>query len=356
MKIKKISIIVGTRPQIIKSQPILKELKKSNYNVELINTGQHYDYELSEKFFTDLHNLKPSINFGIGKGTQLEQIAKIILKLENYFRKRQPDLAIIPGDTTSALAGALACSKKGIKCAHLEAGARSNQFFMAEEINRRIIDHCSNFLFAPTKNCLRNLKKESVLGKSFFVGDTMYDLFLEYKKKYHLYSPEAISQEKQILVTIHRAENIENKPNLKKICSMINSLSRKSYKIIIPLHPHTKKKLKEFGFDVKAKIINPVGYSELMKILLNSTFVITDSGGLQKESYWMGKPCITIRESTEWVETIEEKANFLMPLSKPFSIERISKISKLKIKPRGSLYGKGKASHNITKILQKVLN
>ncbi len=354
MKIKKISIIVGTRPQIIKSQPILKELKKSNYNVELINTGQHYDYELSEKFFTDLHNLKPSINFGIGKGTHLEQIAKIILKLENYFRKRRPDLAIIPGDTTSALAGALACSKKGIKCAHLEAGARSNQFFMAEEINRRIIDHCSNFLFAPTKNCLRNLKKESVLGKSFFVGDTMYDLFLEYKKKYHLYSPEAISKEKQILVTIHRAENIENKPNLKKICSMINSLSRKSYKIIFPLHPHTKKKLKEFGFDIKAKIINPVGYSELMKILSNSTFVITDSGGLQKESYWMGKPCITLRERTEWKETVAEAANFLFPLSKPFKLQKINNISKLKIKPKSNLFGSGLASKRIVKIIDKL--
>ncbi len=182
MKIKKISIIVGTRPQIIKSQPLINSLK-SEFKLTIINTGQHYDYELSQKFFNELKIVKPSINLNAQKGSPIQQISKIITKLEQIFSNHRPDLVIIPGDTTSALAGSLAASKSKLKIAHLEAGARSNQFYMEEELNRRIVDHSSNFLFAPTRNCLDNLKKESVFGKAFFVGDTMYDLFLEFKKK-----------------------------------------------------------------------------------------------------------------------------------------------------------------------------
>ena len=351
-----VSIVVGTRPQIIKSQPVINELKKHDFSIELVNTGQHYDYELSKKIFTDLKIVKPSVNLGIGSGSQLEQISKIITKLEKHFKRKKPDLVLVPGDTSSAIGAALATSKCGIKLAHLEAGARSNQFYMAEEINRRMIDHASNILFAPTRNCLRNLKNESVFGDSFFVGDTMYDLFLKINEKFGFKSNKKPSKQKQILLTIHRAENILVKENLKRISSLINQLEKKGFHLVFPIHPHTRKNLKKFGLKINCEKIEPLGYLDLMKSLSNSTMVITDSGGLQKESYWMGKPCITIRESTEWVETIEEKANFLMPLSKPFSMQRISKISKLKIKPRGSLYGKGKASQNITKILQKVLN
>jgi len=181
---KDISIIVGTRPQIIKSQPIIHQLKKSKCEVNIINTGQHYDYLLSKRFFHELDIEKPSVNLGIGSGTQIQQISKIIVKLEKYLKKTQSKLVIVPSDTTSALASAIAVSKCGIKLAHLEAGTRSNQFYMAEEVNRSMIDHCSNLLFAPTKNCLQNLKLESIYGNSFFVGDTMHDLFLKFNKQY----------------------------------------------------------------------------------------------------------------------------------------------------------------------------
>ena len=244
---KDISIIVGTRPQIIKSQPIIHQLKKSKCEVNVINTGQHYDYLLSKKFFHELDIEKPSVNLGIGSGTQIQQISKIIVKLEKYLKKTQPKLVIVPGDTTSALASAIAVSKCGIKLAHLEAGTRSNQFYMAEEVNRRMIDHCSNLLFAPTKNCLQNLKLESIYGNSFFVGDTMYDLFLKFNKKYEFHSIKKSRSHKQILLTIHRAENIRIKENLKKISILVNKLNKNGFQIIFPIHPHTKKKLKEFN-------------------------------------------------------------------------------------------------------------
>jgi len=351
---KDISIIVGTRPQIIKSQPIIHQLKKSKCEINVINTGQHYDYLLSKKFFHELDIEKPSVNLGIGSGTQIQQISEIIVKLEKYLKKTQPKLVIVPGDTTSALASAIAVSKCGIKLAHLEAGARSNQFYMAEEVNRRMIDHCSNLLFAPTKNCLQNLKLESIYGNSFFVGDTMYDLFLKFNKKYEFHSIKKSRNHKQILLTIHRAENIRIKENLKKISILVNKLNKNGFQIIFPIHPHTKKKLKEFNLEINCEKIEPIGYIDLMKLMARSALVITDSGGLQKETYWMGNPCITIRESTEWVETIKEKANFLMSLKKPFSIEKILKISKLKIKPKSYLYGSGKASDKITSIIKKL--
>ena len=347
MKIN-ISIIVGTRPQIIKIQPLIEELKKEGFKAQIVNTGQHYDYELSKKFFKELHMPNPSVNLGVGKGTRLEQISKIILRIENYFKKKRPDLVIVPGDTTSAVAAALATTKCGIKLAHLEAGARSNQFFMSEERNRRIIDHCSDLLLAPTKNCLKNLKNESVFGRAYFVGDTMFDLFLRNKEKYNLNGTK--NERTKILVTIHRAENIDHEKNLKKICSIINKLA-KNYELVFPIHPHTRKKIKEYGLKIDVKLIEPVGYLDLMKKLGNSSMVITDSGGLQKEAYWMGKPCITLRESTEWIETIEENANFLFPLSKPFPFNKIEKILKLKFKPKNSLYGNGNASKRIVRIL-----
>ena len=348
LNIKTISIVVGTRPQIIKSQPVINELKKNGFRVELVNTGQHYDFELSKKIFTDLKLSKPTLNLGVGSASQLEQISKIITKLEKYFKRKKPDLVIVPGDTSSAIAAALATSKCRIALAHLEAGARSNQFYMAEEINRRMIDHSSNLLFAPTKNCLQNLKNELVFGRSFNVGDTMFDLFLSNKIKYKFNSKKNTG--KKILVTIHRVENIENEKNLKKICNIINKLAKK-YELVFPIHPHTRKKIKKVGLKINAKLIEPVGYFDLMKNLGNSSMVITDSGGLQKEAYWMGKPCITLRESTEWTETIKEKANFLFPISKSFPFNKIEKILESKIKPKNSLYGDGKASKRIVGIL-----
>lgn len=350
MKIKDITLIVGTRPQIIKSQPLVNSLK-SKFKLTIINTGQHYDYELSQKIFNELKIIKPSLNLNAQKGSQIEQISRIITKLEKVFKKYRPDLVIIPGDTTSALAGSLAASRSKLKVAHLEAGARSNQFHMVEELNRRIIDHSSNFLFAPTKNCLKNLKNESVFGKTFFVGDTMYDLFLEFMKKLHPKSREKKSN--KILITIHRAENIENRNRLKNIAKLIHELNLHDYEVIFPVHPHTQKKLKEFNFKI-GSVKKPIGYLDMLKNLFQCDLVITDSGGLQKEAYWMGRPCVTLRENTEWVETINEKANFLYSPNKKISIQEIEKICEIKVKPKRGLFGDGKASEKISRIIREM--
>jgi UDP-N-acetylglucosamine 2-epimerase len=320
-------------------------------NVEIIHTGQHFDYKLSQIFFDDLHIPKVTKNLNVGKNSAVKQTADIIVKLEKYFQKNKPDLVIIPGDTTSALAASLAASKLKITSAHLEAGARSNQFYMAEEINRRMIDHSSNILLAPTKNCLNNLKNEHVFGKSYFVGDTMYDLFLNWKKKNILQNQDNSSN--KIFMTIHRAENIENKNNLKRICLFINKLSKK-FEITLPMHPHTQNQIKKNNFKINANIISPLKYTDLMKKINDSNLVITDSGGLQKEAYWMEKPCITIRESTEWNETISEKANYLMSIDRLFSFKKIEKIASLKIKTKKSLFGSGEASSRIYNIIKKI--
>lgn len=352
MNKRSVGVIVGTRPQFIKSYPLIDRLDKEGFDVDVINTGQHYDYQLSKIFFKELKLKKPSINLNIGSGSSLNQISRILIKLEKYFKNTNHDCIIVPGDTTSALAASLAASKVGVNLAHLEAGARSNEFYMQEEINRRLIDHCSNFLFAPTKICLHNLKKESVFGKSFFVGDTMYDLFLKYNKKYNFRKIKPKND--QVLVTIHRSESIEKKYYFKKILSLISEFFHNGYNVIFPVHPHTKKMFKKFGLSLEFEPSEPMSYLELMENLARSTLVITDSGGLQKEAYWMGKPCATIRESTEWVETLNEKANFIFPLSKSLEFKKIERISKQKFVPKGSLYGRGNSSKKIGKILKNL--
>lgn len=350
-KIKTISIIVGTRPQIVKSQPLIKELIKKKFKVEIIHTGQHYDSNLSKIFFKNLQIPIPTKNLKIKPDSPIRQISQIILLLEKHLKQSKPDLVIIPGDTTSAIAGALSASKLKIRLAHLEAGARSNQFYMTEEINRRLIDHCSDILFSPTKNCLKNLQNESVFGKSFFVGDTMLDLFNEWKKQNDFKKKRLTSQ--KILITVHRFENIEDLKNLKKISLIINKLSKK-FEIVFPIHPHTHKKLKQNNFKLNAKILSPMNYSDLMNMINAVDLVITDSGGLQKEAFWMNTPCITLRDHTEWIETINEGANILAPLSKPFPYSKIPKLINKKIKPKKNLFGNGKASKRISNILKNL--
>lgn len=353
MKIKKISIIVGTRPQIIKSQPVIESLLKEDFDVEVIHTGQHYDYELSQNFFKELNIKKPNKNLDVVHDNQLQQIANIITKLNKYFMKNRPDLVIVPGDTTSALASALVASKCRIKLAHLESGPRSKYYHMTEEVNRRLIDHCSDILFTPTKLCLKNLKRESISGKAFFVGDTMYDLFLSHHHNYDFQSLKK-QRKKNILITLHRAENIDNEKKLKKICLLINKLTNGNFEVTFPIHPHTKKRIKQFKLNINANVIKPVGYFEMLRLLAKSHLVITDSGGLQKEAYWMGVPCIALQETYVWLEIIKEKANFPISLNQNVSLRQIDKILNASIKTKKSLFGGGKASKRIVKIIKEL--
>ena len=350
----KVTLIVGTRPQIIKSQPLIKELLSRKSKISIIHTGQHYDYEMSKVFFKELKIRNPDFNLGVGKGSSSQQLGEIITKLEKPLKKINPDVVVVPGDTRSALGAAISANRLGIPLAHLESGARSYDKKMEEEINRRLIDHCSDILFTPTKNCFNNLKKESVIGKIFFTGDTMYDVFLQYKK---ILKIKNNAERSYVLMTIHRRENILNVSKLKVIVSLARSISNHGHKVIFPLHPHTKKQIKSNKISLKGiNVIEPIKYSEMLTMLSKAKLLITDSGGLQKEAFWSNTPCATIRDNTEWIETLIGNHNTLLKNIKASDSKKILKI--LKLKPTkninySKIFGGGTASKKIASILIK---
>lgn len=350
----KVALIVGTRPQIIKSQPLIKELISRKSKVCIIHTGQHYDYEMSKAFFSELKIRNPNYNLGISQGSSSKQLGDIISKLEKPLNKFNPDIVVVPGDTRSALGGALCANRMRIPLAHLESGARIYDNQMEEEINRRLIDHCSDLLFTPTKNCLKNLNHESVLGKKFFTGDTMYDVFLQYKKILKITNN---IERKDIIMTIHRRENILNASKLKKIFSLATKISDKGYKIIFPIHPHTKNQIQSYNISLKGiTIIQPIKYSEMLTMLSKAKLLLTDSGGLQKEAFWSNTPCVTIRNNTEWIETLTKNHNTLLKNINSSDVNKILKI--LKSKPLKKIstsktFGDGKAAKKIVSLLLK---
>ena len=350
----KFCLIVGTRPQIVKSQPIIKEILARRSKLVIIHTGQHYDYQMSQIFFEELKIRDPDFNLGVPPTTSPNQLAQIITKLEKPLKNMFPDMVLVPGDTRSALGAALCANRLGLRVAHIEAGARSMEFEMEEEINRRIIDHCSNILFAPTHNCYRNLKKESVLGTAYFTGDTMYDVFLEFKKMLNLRKHD---KNRCVLMTIHRRENIETRQKMKKILDLAKKISSKGWEVIFPIHPHTKKQIKSFGISLSGiNTIEPVKYSKMLQLLSDANLLVTDSGGLQKEAYWLNTPCVTLRKSTEWVETLDGRHNILLNKITDSSIRLIMRIlSRGRIKEgKGQHgFGNGKASKKIVSLLLK---
>ncbi|CUR50970.1 UDP-N-acetylglucosamine 2-epimerase [Nitrosotalea devaniterrae] len=350
----KFCLVVGTRPQIIKSQPIVREILTHGGKLSIVHTGQHYDYEMSKMFFEELKIREPDINLAVKPRSSANQLAQIIMKLENPLRKLNPDVVLVPGDTRSALGAALCANRLGIKVAHIESGARSMEFDMEEEVNRRIIDHCSNILFAPTPWCRKNLQKESVLGDIHFSGDTMYDVFIKFKNMLDLNKP---SNSKSVIMTIHRKDNIEDISKITKIIQLAKKISSKGYDVIFPIHPHTAKKIKSFGINLDGiNIIEPVKYSEMLQLLSNAKMLLTDSGGLQKESYWLNTPCVTLRKSTEWVETFEGGHNVLVPKLTNSSFDLIlRKLSNKKVKKQKNIkhFGNGMAAKKIVSILLK---
>ena len=345
-------IVVGTRPQIIKSQPIIREILARKSKLTIIHTGQHYDYQMSKVFFDELKIRDPDLNLGVKPRSSANQLAQIILNLEKPLQKIKPDVVIVPGDTRSALGAALCANRLGMKVAHVEAGARSMEFDMEEEINRRVIDHCSNILFAPTKNCYNNLKHESVIGSPYLSGDTMYDVFLQFKKILNLQRHDS----KHVLMTIHRKDNIENREKIKKILELVKTINKKGWNVIFPIHPHTKKQIQSFGLKLDGiNTIEPVKYSKMLQLLSGASLLITDSGGLQKEAYWIGTPCVTLRKSTEWTETLDGIHNVLLSKLSSSSSNVIFEILKRKPakKSQTSYFGNGSAAKKLVSILLK---
>lgn len=358
-----VALVLGTRPQIIKSAPIINEMAKyPDLQLQIVHTSQHYDYGLSHVFLKEFSLPDPMATLNVGSGSHAYQTAKIMLRLEKYLTSEKPSLVLVPGDTNSALASSLTPVKLGIPVAHIEAGARCYDMRMAEEINRRLIDHCSEILFAPTVKCKENLERESVLGEIHLTGDTMYDVYLKFKDKANksdILDRLDLAEKEYALLTLHRAENVDDPTKLRDI---LKGIQETKIKTVFPIHPRTRNRLKEHNIlllDSNIRIIDPVGYVEMLKLLKHAKIVLTDSGGLQKEAFWSKTPCITIRDRTEWSETVEMGVNLITGSDPKRIIQAIKYIKEkhheIKNRFKENPFGDGKASKRIIEITKEKL-
>jgi UDP-GlcNAc3NAcA epimerase len=345
----KILTILGARPQFIKAGALCREFSKHNQIDEVIvHTGQHFDKNMSDVFFDEMEIPKPKYNLGINSLTHGAMTGRMIEEIEKILFKESPDLLLVYGDTNSTLAGALAAKKMHIPVAHVEAGLRSFNMKMPEEINRILTDRISDYLFCPTEQSFENLKKEgfdNLENKVVNVGDVMNDAVLFYSMKPNERNILKLDND-YILCTIHRQENTDDIKRLRDIISAINELS-KSVKVVIPLHPRTKQKIKDLNIKVEADIVEPVGYVQMLNLIKNSRLVLTDSGGIQKEAYILKKYCVTLRDETEWVELINNGVNVLVGADKAKIISAVRDKLNANFNSDVNLYGGGTASEKI---------
>lgn len=355
----KIATVVGARPQFIKMAPVSVELRRIKIDEVLIHTGQHYDYEMDRIFFEQLQIREPDYNLKVGSGTHAYQTGEMLKRLDGILIKEKPDLVLVYGDTNSTLAGALAAAKLKIPVAHVEAGLRCYDKSVPEEINRVLTDHLSEYLFPPTENAEKNLKAEGITGKVYLTGDVMLDATLQSLEKAEKTSKVMeklnLNPKGYLLATVHRAENTDQKENLGNIMKAFIECERQ---IVFPAHPRTCKALKSYMlYDELANasniiLIKPLGYFDMLMLEKNAEKIITDSGGVQKEAYFLKVPCITLREKTEWVETVEDGWNILVG---PYKERIIKAINKFEPKSANYAYkfGNGQASRKIAKTLRE---
>ena len=344
----KIVSVVGARPQFIKAAVVEKIIEKhENIESVLVHTGQHYDENMSRIFFDELEIPRPDYNLEVGSASHAVQTAQIMMRLEKILTEEKPDWVLVYGDTNSTIGAALTSAKLHIKIAHVEAGLRSFNRHMPEEINRITTDRISNLLFAPTHNAMELLAREGLSANAVLSGDVMYDSVLFYEKlaekKYKL--EEITDLRDYYLATIHRPANTDVRENLANIFMAFSELD---LPVIIPLHPRTRAKLNGINYSENVKILEPVSYLEMILLLKNSRKVLTDSGGLQKEAYFLKKPCLTLREETEWVETLNNNWNVLTGADAKKIIE---KIKEEPTGEQGDYFGDGKAGEKIVETL-----
>lgn len=356
---KKIAILIGTRPELTKMAPVMRSLRSHNLPFIFIHSNQHYSQNMDGVFLKDLRLPKPDYNLEVGSGSHAVQTGKILAGVEKVLQKEQPRLLLVHGDTNTTLAGALAAKKLHIDVGHVEAGLRSHDYTMPEEINRILVDRISNLLFAPTKDAAKNLSKEGIKGDQVIVtGNTVVDAVkqhLEFTKECNVLSQLSLDEYKYILVTAHRAETVDEKDTLKKLVDLLDHVIQKMKQpMLIPLHPRTAQKLREYSLTLPEGVttIEPVGYIEMLTLLRTAALVLTDSGGLQEEAYVLHRPLMTLRNSTERPETLS--ANFLIHLDKK-GFDTAKKAYDLKQVSWKRPFGSGHAAEKIVTAIEKYL-
>lgn len=354
--------VVGARPQFIKAAAVSRAIQKLGGIQEvLIHTGQHYDHGMSDVFFYELGIPEPAVNLGIGSGRHGWQTGQMLAAIEDTLTRFLPDCVLVYGDTNSTLAGALSATKLHIPVAHVEAGLRSFNRRMPEEVNRVLTDHTSDLLFAPTRTAVENLAKEGIAGdKVHLVGDVMYDAALHFGKKAEkcssILTQLDLKKNNYILATIHRAENTDDPARLNTIFHALRKIAT-HIPVVLPLHPRTRAVLKQsLQFDEvtgSLRLIDPVGYLDMVMLERNAALITTDSGGVQKEAYFYEVPCVTLRDETEWTELVKLGWNRLAP---PHSVEVIlTSIEEALSAGPGAMdspYGSGNASMHIVDIIR----
>jgi len=360
----KVCIILGTRPEIIKCAPVIRECQRREIPFILVHSGQHYSYEMDQIFFEELDLPKPHFALEVGSGSHGEQTAKILEKFEKVLLTEKPSVVLVQGDTNTVIAGALAAAKLHIPVGHIEAGLRSYFREMPEELNRLVADTLSDFLFVPTKNSADILRGEGYKNdRIFVVGNTVVDATLEHKeianKSSKILDELELEPRKYFVVTSHRPENVDHKERLRSILEALIDVSNKyKYSVVWPIHPRTQKMIEEFGLSPlldeihDLKKVKPIGYFDMLKLQSNAKLILTDSGGLQEEACILGVPCVTLRDNTERPESIEVGANKLAGVSTDDIIRSIEEMIN-KVPNWENPFGKGDTAQQILNILSK---
>ena len=350
---KKIVTIVGARPQFIKAAAVSRAISQTDIDEVLVHTGQHFDHGMSEVFFQEMEIPTPKYNLNIHSLSHGAMTGRMIEEIEKVLLFEKPDHIMVFGDTNSTLSGALAAVKLHIPVAHVEAGLRSFNMEMPEEINRILTDRISNMLFCPTDTALKNLKNEGFNNFKCQIiksGDVMYDAAMYYAQKSEsiskIISKLGVFNKPFILATLHRQENTDNLNRLESIISAFNKINVEQ-QVIIPIHPRTRKIMEQTSIKAQFTIIDPVGYFDMLELLKNCTLVMTDSGGLQKEAFFFKKNCITLRDQTEWVELVENGYNVLAGAKKNEILNAFNKLKKMKNNFSEDFYGNGDAARKI---------
>ncbi len=347
----KVVTVVGARPQFIKAAPVSRRLRREHHEV-LVHTGQHYDYLMSEVFFQELGIAVPDYNLEVGSAGHGRQTGEMLARLEDVLLQERPERVLVYGDTNSTLAGALAAAKLHLPVAHVEAGLRSFNRAMPEEINRLLADHVSDLLFCPTATAVQNLAREGITAGVHQVGDVMYDAVLHglAVATRRVHERLDLAPQGYLLVTIHRPGNTDDPAVLSRIVAALNATGET---VVFPAHPRTEKALRAAGIVPAAnvRLVQPLSYLDMLSLERDARLILTDSGGVQKEAYWLGVPCVTLRHETEWVETVEAGWNILVGSDPTRILEAVRHFGPTGARP--SLFGDGHASKYIVELLTR---